>query len=160
MNFMKKIICLLLALCIVGALPAVTGSVYAEDTDAGSDAVLLEKLGIIKENEFKPGDFVTKADFAVYAASLGADYNSGNTPQQIVDSIAYLAEFKGADLKENVTVASAAKILVSVLGYEQFVLNKGYYSESYINEAQRLGIFDGVKASMGDFVTYAACVKL
>ena len=160
MNFMKKIICLLLALCIVGALPVMAQNVYAEDTDLGSDAVLLEKLGIIKKNEFKSDGFVTKADFAVYAASLGADYNSGNTPQQIVDSIAYLAEFKGADLNGNVTVASAAKILVSVLGYEQFVLNKGYYTESYINEAQRLGILSGIKASMGDFVTYEDCVKL
>ncbi len=154
---MRKYISILLAAMLCFAFPAVAEETVAIDVEKVD---LCRKLGFMTD-EYGANDVMPKSEFAAMAARLGG-YSARNDEEtkKLIDEITFLAELKGTDLSEGITYASAAKIMVSLLGYEQLALNRGADVQSYINQAITLGLCRGISGSYGKRLTVAEAAQM
>ena len=60
----------------------------------------------------------------------------------------------------SITLGSAVKVLVCMLGYEPIAQLKGGYPVGYITVGDMLGVRDGVKGTTDDFITYSDCLQM
>lgn len=60
----------------------------------------------------------------------------------------------------DITVASAAKVMVSILGYEAMAIDKGGFPGGYMSVAATLKLLGGIKAGANDFITTRECLTM
>ncbi len=60
----------------------------------------------------------------------------------------------------SITLGSAVKVLVCMLGYEPIAQLKGGYPVGYMTVGDMLGVRDGVKGATDDFITYGDCLQM
>lgn len=60
----------------------------------------------------------------------------------------------------DITVASAAKVMVSILGYDIMAVNNGGFPAGYIYAANRTKILSGISSGANDFITTRECLQM
>lgn len=151
---MKKILSLILIFVLI--CPAF--SVYSAEQSSYDTAVeFLRVMEILPEDNLET-EKITRADFAIYTAALANKnvfeqndiryYKDVPMDHYAAKAVNYLASINV--LTENpekrfrpddiITVSEAAKMLVSLTGYDEYAKNNGGYPTGYINTAQANGI--------------------
>lgn len=162
---------------------AVTESAQAEATVEGASydiptdvlgtkyekaVTVLSGLGIMKgypDGNFKPGDGITRAEFAKITSKLLGYTISSDTAtfsdvpvshwaHEAVETAVYAGAVNGTDPglyspDMPIESAQAAKIFVSILGYGAVAEAKGGYPGGYTAQAADIGLYSGVKLSDG-----------
>jgi hypothetical protein len=161
---MKKNINNIFVIILVLLCTSFVTALANEGQIADNNILLCKDLGMISTSvAARDTDTVTKAEFAEIMLRLKG-YNAGAINaaniNEYIETVPFLSELRGSDSSRPITLGSAAKIVVCVLGYEQIVLNKGAYIESYINEAVSLGVTKGINKSFGEAITVAEAARM
>ena len=151
----KKYISIMLAVILCLSCMPIT----AEETVQTDENInLLYDLGFAENDELER---MTKLNFAKIAARLGGiEIQSSEDAKEAVETTGFLSELKDSDLSKGIMYASAARILVSLLGYEQEALAKDKSVSGYMAMASSLGICSGIKLSFGDELDSASAAKM
>lgn len=176
---MKKLTALILSIImLIGTLPAFA---------AGSEPVILRdtnKLDVVKGlgildayANYEPDESdITRGEFAAVLAKLlnyeltgGAENMFADVPatHTYYDAIMAVAEMKIMVGDENgnfcpeepVTVASAAKCILYILGYGA-IAEVGGYPNGYIDRARRLDLFDGMSGETYGVISRSALATM
>ncbi len=158
---MKKFLALLLA-CVVmlsSVLSVAASETPAADVETEEVITLLKYLNIITDGE-NLDEYVTRGDFAVYAAKLMKldteetthYFDDVETSSKAAGSINALAEYGYISSGEgvsympynNVRTNEALKVFLSMLGYKELCEAQGGYPAGYIKIANRIGLNKGI----------------
>ncbi len=156
----------------------------AYDTLGGEyedECLLVRQLGIMQDDEnnmFNAGNFMTRKDFAQTivnfadlhgiapskdSASEYNDVSATNPYYPAIYAVTKMGYMKGTgngafSPDGTVTIEQAAKVLVSVLGYEYIAEVKGGYPYGYSMVAAQLGLLDSIKGEQN--FTRGMCAML
>lgn len=175
MNLIKKVFCLLLSVFVLtGAMIVSFAEDSAGETlsDAHTQKALdrmnvLQIIGIIPESSdyiVELNKEVTRASFADAIAKLiCAENYSGATPYfydvptshwayKSINSLAERGIVNGTAARlfrpdDSIATVDAMKILLNVMGYDDYVQYNGGYPTGYLLAAKRTGISDGVSTT-------------
>ena len=168
----KKIISITVALLVI-----LTGvQSFAKDTPDKTNLAweVVTGLGFI-DSEKEATDLVTRAEFAttvlkLYGEKTAGDFDAGSdTPYSDV----LKEHYKSTDIKRSyelgfvrgyddgkfypeneVQLVQAMKIIVDLLGYQDYVLYQGGYPFAYMSEGAKLGISSGISKQFNESITY------
>lgn len=171
MNKIKRLLCSLLIVSIIIATSAQV-CIYAainEDSEYKEYVKLLSELSIMypfTEDEFRPNDSVTRAEFSVIVtrmlgigntrttdkkfgfADMDENYWAYNSLAHII-SLGYMGGYSDGTIKPDnpISFGEALKVLVNTLGYNPIAESKGGYPSGYISVALDIGLLKGVSVS-------------
>ena len=170
----KKIIAFLLAAVML--LPQAV-SANAADTDEAADSriELLDKLGIVSDilsEDIDYDEYITRAEFVLCIVNiLGIETDGAENANHFVDVPAdykYAAEINIAyeqgiiaSMYDNFFVPEAplkteqcAKMIMSLLGYDELAKNNGGYPDGYMYAAQSAGVLKNSGAVADQYISY------
>ncbi|MGI6028278.1 MAG: S-layer homology domain-containing protein [Candidatus Heteroscillospira sp.] len=172
----RKLLCLLLALCLFAAVPA---GALAADND-GEMLEVLSALGVMngdERGELNLEQNVTRAQFAkmaVAASRLGTAGSAAVSPFNDVASGHWAAGYLAAAAEygwlngypdgsfrpeEAVTLAQAVTVLEKLLGYKDGDFTSGW-PEGQMALGEKLGLTAGVQRGSGETLTRLDCARL
>ena len=159
---MKKIVSVLVIIALIFALPPLSGAAAFDNSiDFENGLRLLYVANVVSSYDFDDASLVSnvsRADFLLYASKLI------KTEEQPIEEEKYFTDLKGhwaekiaarfvkmgvisvSDDRlfrpnDNITLAEASKIIVSLLGYDALARVNGGYPSGYLLMTARLGIF-------------------
>ena len=161
---MKRILCIILAVCLLFALAVPAGAVFADQALIRQTAAvkMLTDLGLISgfsDGAFHPGETVTREQTAKLAALFCTDTPTAEHPAPFTDLgdswaaqyIAFCAEHglvSGSGglfrPKDPVTARELAKMLLAALGYDPTRYTGAEWAQTVDADALRLGIYSGM----------------
>lgn len=169
---LKKI----LALICVFAM-TINFAVYAENDTVGEDnsSDILLALGVIDEVSNLQKE-VTRCEFASLMADMfNVSWDTSHAKTSFIDvsekhanygDICWLLD-RGAIAKvdmfepdRSIMMSEAVKIMVSLLGYDQFAMAQGGYPSGYIAQAHDKDILDGITLKENDALKFTDAYKM
>lgn len=168
---MKKFVSLIiLAALVLTSFTAIASDIYTIDK-SGDSVRILTDLGIFESSDFSAdAEYVTRGDAArLFVKMTGAGVSASN-PMPFADvdkadenydyiasayALKYISgtsqtEFSPA---EYITAPQAAKIIMSILGYDTLCIAAGGYPAGYLKYANDADLFRGVALSQGGHIT-------
>lgn len=172
MLVIKKIISITVALLVI-----LTGvQSFAKDAPDKTNLAWEVVTGLdFIDSEKEATDLVTRAEFAttvlkLYGEKTAGDFDEGSdTPYSDV----LKEHYKSTDIKRSyelgfvrgyddgkfypeneVQLVQAMKIIVDLLGYQDYVLYRGGYPFAYMSEGAKLGISSGISRQFNESITY------
>lgn len=162
---MKKILSVIVLLVIIMSAAAVPSFASGSKTEADNEKIsLITELGIVDypSDDSVFDEAVTRAEFALYAGRLiGIDENTKTADRYYKDlpadhwaagainAMTQRGVLKGDDglfrPDEHITMAEAVTILLSALGFDEFVNMRGGWPLGYTALAYEYNLTDGVK---------------
>lgn len=153
-----------MVLAAVMLLPTVLASAafgdVTEETPYAEEIAILEALGVVtgdENNDFDPDGELLRADFAMMVGTI-LGYDKTPAAEQVFSDVpqdhyaaGVIAALHGSGVlsgvggglfepDSSVTFAQAAKVLVSITGYQQLAQAQGGYPTGYIIQASTIGI--------------------
>lgn len=165
MKKFNSILCLLLCFSLLlpmGITTALAQDVNEDDTYYKSDLEFIQNLGITDMTDTSDyyrtvtrGEFVSMAvkmlNLKSFAENDGTftDVDADNPYSPYIYTAYKFGMLKGTtgstfSPDSPITYAAAIKILIGILGYEEYAYLKGGYPAGYILEASSIGMLDGV----------------
>lgn len=157
-GILKKVLSLVLVVCLVAA----TTSVFA-----ASQSEKMASMGFVtKEILSNPDRLSVRCDLAYSAAKVSgaldlapvdtkfSDVKADNVYSGYINDLSQKGILNGVDAtrfapNDLITFQTAAKVFVTVLGYEEAASKAGGYPDGYLYVAQELGLFDDVALTDG-----------
>lgn len=177
---MKRMISLLLVLCLSAAALAVPASAAEPDSSA---LQAVQALGILQGDEngdLMLGSYVTRAQFvtmmtraSIYKDTIGTD-GSGYSLFKDVKSNHWASEYIALAVRlgwasgytdgsfrpdQTITLEEACTMLLRLLGYDSSAL-AGSFPAAQLNKASALGLRDGISAKRGEVLTRGDCAQM
>lgn len=165
---MKKILSLILSICVLMSAFTVLAAETTEEAPAVSESYVknlnfIKALGLGDYTEKVPSDYITREEFAgVLAKLLGEeqtfvfeiapmDMDASSEYYNAVSTMYAYGIMNGVSStqfnpKGNITSFQAIKCMTTVLGYSE-VIGAGGYPDEYVKLGQRLKLFKGVPMS-------------
>ncbi|MDD3164623.1 MAG: S-layer homology domain-containing protein [Oscillospiraceae bacterium] len=179
----KRILCLLLAVCLL--IPTIPAAAFSDVTDTAATAEIesLRLLGVIDgypDGSFRPGGTLTRAEFCKMAAYATGAYNQAGQYQAITVfpdvtpkhwASAYInLESKGKGIiygypdgtfrpNSTITAGQAVTILMRLLGYTDADVGAAW-PDGYLATAASCGLSEGLTLSGGAALTRRQAAQL
>lgn len=164
---MKRIIAFITVLTVLLSSSVLMPSSAAEDTAANYKADTLIGLGIlsgVSTSSYKPLSYVKKYELVNYIYCMLGDYSTGNKLNTdaalYLEGLGIIDSAASINTSAKVTLAEAAKMLVTALGYGDAAKFGGDYPTGYITYAQKLRLLDGVSAAADEELKMYSAVEL